>query len=175
VTNALARHRGLRLALALAVTALVALVATAAAPAVAPKTTLGDVEPDVMCVSCNVALNVAESPQADRTRVEIKRLIAQGLTKKQIEDQLVKEYGPRILALPSHKGFNLAVYWVPIAVGLLLVGGVAFIVPRWVRRGREARAAEAAAQAGTAGANGGSHLSVADERRLDAELERFDA
>ncbi len=153
--------------------ALTAAVLAPAAVAVQPKTTLGEVEPDVMCVSCNVALNVAESPQADATRNEIRRLIARGLTKQQIEDQLVREYGPRVLALPSHKGFNLAAYWVPILVGLLLVGTIAVLVPRWVRRGRAGGQAIAPDRSGGAVANGGGPISPSDERRLDDELEQF--
>ena len=72
----------IRLALALA---LVAVLALAAAPAhAAPSASLTDIEDEVMCVVCNVPLNVAESPQADRERALIRSLIAQGKTKPQI-------------------------------------------------------------------------------------------
>ena len=90
-----------------------------------------------------------------------------------LEDQLVREYGPRVLALPSHKGFNLAAYWVPILVGLLLVGTIAVLVPRWVRRGRAGGQAIAPDRSGGAVTNGGGPISPSDERRLDDELEQF--
>ena len=41
---------------------------TAASAAPKPKTTLADVEDEVMCVLCGTALNVADSAQADRER-----------------------------------------------------------------------------------------------------------
>ena len=52
----------------LLVVVLALLVSAPGALAVAPKASLGDLQDEVMCVSCNVALNVAESPQADATR-----------------------------------------------------------------------------------------------------------
>jgi cytochrome c-type biogenesis protein CcmH len=119
-----------------------------------------------MCVSCNGALNVAESAQADATRAEIRRLIAQGLTKQQIKDRLVAEYGPRVLALPQTKGFSLSAYWVPIAVGLALLLLLAAIVPRWLRKSRDGGDDDED--------DGGETLSDTDARRLDAELARFD-
>ena len=104
-------------------------VAAPAAGAVEPRASLGDLQDEVMCVSCNVVLNVAESPQADATRRQITALIDRGYTKQQIKDELVKEYGPQVLALPDTKGFNLAVYLVPILVALGLIGLVAFLIP----------------------------------------------
>jgi cytochrome c-type biogenesis protein CcmH len=140
-----------------------------AAPAVAApaRASLGDIEDEVMCVSCNVSLNVAESPQADATRREIERLIARGDTKQQIKDQLVNEYGSRVLALPSTKGFNLAVYLVPILVGLGLLGLVIYLVPHWRRRGREEDARDPSTT--------GPEINDADARRLATELDRYDA
>lgn len=151
---------------ALLTLALLALLAPAAVAAT-PQTTLGAVEAEVMCVSCNVALNVAESPQADATRAEIRRLIAQGLTKQEIKDRLIAQYGDRVLALPQTKGFSLAAYWVPIAVGIGLLVVLALVVPRWLRKNRRDGDAGPDAPAGPA-------LSDADTRRLDAELARFD-
>jgi hypothetical protein len=57
----------IRRALALLV-AFTALAAPAAALAAQPRTTLNDIEDEVMCVVCGVPLNIAESPQADRER-----------------------------------------------------------------------------------------------------------
>jgi cytochrome c-type biogenesis protein CcmH len=147
--------------------ALLALLTPAAALGITPKTSLTDVEDEVMCVSCNVSLNVAESPQANATRDEIRRLIAQGLTKQQIKDRLVAEYGDRVLALPQTKGFSLAAYLVPIAVGIGLLVLLAVMIPLWRRRSRRD------------GSDDGDDVVVpladADARRLDAELARFDS
>jgi cytochrome c-type biogenesis protein CcmH len=146
---------------------LVALTAVvpAAALAAAPRASLPDVEDEVMCPVCGTALNLAESPQADRERAFIQRLIDQGKTKAQIKAALEDQYGPRVLALPKAKGFNLAAYLVPIALGLAALLALAFTVPRWVRR----RPATSTAPAE------GADISAADRARLDEDLARYDA
>ena len=50
---------------------------------------------------CGVALNVAESPQADAERAYIRRADRRGQDKQQIKDALVAEYGDNVLALPK--------------------------------------------------------------------------
>ena len=136
--------------------------APAAAAAPTPRTSLPDVEKDVMCPVCGLPLNVAESPQADRERVYIRSLIAQGETKDQIKRALVNQFGPGVLALPSRSGFDLVVYVVPIVVVIVLAALVALLLPRWRRRSRAADAIAAPA------------LSSAETARLDADLARFD-
>jgi cytochrome c-type biogenesis protein CcmH len=133
---------------------------SAAAP---PRASLPDIEDEVMCTSCRIPLNIAESPQADRQRALIRNLIAAGLTKEQIKRRLVVEYGENVLALPKESGFGIAAYAVPAAVVLLLGGGLALLIPRWRRRGSEA-ADEAAP----------TELSDVDEERLDEELVRYE-
>lgn len=149
-----------------AVTGLAPAAATASAPAPAaaptPRTSLPDVEKDVMCPVCGLPLNVAESPQADRERVYIRSLIAQGQTKDQIKRALVNQFGPGVLALPSRSGFDLVVYVVPIVVVIVLATLVALLLPRWRRRSRAADAIATPA------------LSSAETARLDADLARFD-
>src|SRR5688572_19210078 len=78
----------------------VALVLAAAAPALAaePRTTLPDVEDEVMCVECGTALNVSTSPVADQEREFIRRRIADGMSKDEIKAALVAEYGEQVLA-----------------------------------------------------------------------------
>jgi hypothetical protein len=60
--------------------AALALALGVAAPAFAatPRTTLPDVEDEVMCTQCGTALNISEAPSADRQRAFIRTLIAQG-------------------------------------------------------------------------------------------------
>jgi cytochrome c-type biogenesis protein CcmH len=142
--------------------------APAARAAQPPRASFNDVEAALMCDTCNVPLNVAESPRADQERREIKQLIAQGLTKQQILDRFKAEYGPSVLALPQRGGFSLAVYVVPVAVVLALLGLLAVVLPRWRRRPR----ADDAAEADTEGS--GQTLSLADRRRLEEDLARYD-
>jgi cytochrome c-type biogenesis protein CcmH len=136
----------------------------ARAGAVAPRTTLPVIERQVMCVTCKIPLNVAESPQADRERAFIRGLIAEGHTEAQIKSALVAQYGQAVLALPSPKGFDLAAYVVPAAVVLALAALLALLLPNWRRRARAqaTRTSEA------------PELSASDSARLDADLERFD-
>jgi cytochrome c-type biogenesis protein CcmH len=137
-----------------------------AAPALAaePRTSLPDVEDEVMCPSCNTALNVAESPQAYRQREFIRQLVAQGLTKEQVKQRLVDEYGRDVLALPDDDGIGLAAYLVPIAVVAALVALLALLLPRWRRSGRRPVVPAAA----------GPSASDAELRRLDEDLRRRD-
>jgi len=158
-----------RLALATTVAALLLTVtasATHAGPAPAPRTSLHAVESEVMCVSCGVALAIAESPQADAERREITRLIAQGKTKQEILDSLVITYGDRVLASPKEEGFGLAAYLVPIAIVLAMLAGLAVYLPGW-RRNRDGDASSAPAA-------DGPPLTDADSQRLAEDLARYD-
>jgi cytochrome c-type biogenesis protein CcmH/NrfF len=137
------------------------LAATAPALAAATRTTLPQMEVQVMCVVCKTPLAVANGPQADRERSEIRRLIAQGKTEQQIKDALVAEYGARVLALPPSGGFNLAAYLIPIALFLGALGALAIALPRWRRRTQVPAASSAP-------------LSAEDARRLDEDLARYD-
>lgn len=147
-----------------------AVLALAAAPAGAatPRASFNDIEDEVMCITCNVPLNIANSPQADEERAEIKALIAKGLTKQQILDQLVADLGPNILADPPRDGFNVTTWLVPIGA----IGGVGVVLllalPRWRRRSAAGAPASGVAPAGPA-------LDPDDLRRLDEDLAATDA
>jgi cytochrome c-type biogenesis protein CcmH/NrfF len=159
-----------------ALTALLALaaalaLAAPAAQAAEPKASLPDIEDEVMCVSCNVALNVAESPQAYRQREFIRDLVEQGLTKEQIKDRLVAEYGSAVLAMPEDDGIGLAAYLVPVAAVLGLAAVALLVLPRWRRR---ARAAAAAAGTPAGAVPAGPAVTDEELRRLDEDLRRFD-
>lgn len=154
------------LRLAVLVLALCAAAAPPAAHAAQPRTSVPDVEDEVMCVSCHVPLFIAESPQANREKAFIGQLVDQGLTKQQVKARLVAEYGEEVLAMPeSHDGIGKAAYVVPIAVVLALLAAAAFLLPRWRRRAPAPATGLAAA---------GPSISDAELRRLDDDLQRFD-
>ena len=120
--------------LAVVVVAL-ALVGPAAA-CVQPRTSLAFLEGQVMCPTCHTTLDQSDSPAARQIVAFISEKIAKCWTAQQIEAALVKNYGQAILAQPSHKGFDLLAWWLPIA-GVLGGGLVlAFGVWRW-SRGRD--------------------------------------
>jgi cytochrome c-type biogenesis protein CcmH len=147
----------------LAALALLSLPAGAVA-ADCPKTTLAAVEADVMCPVCGTPLGLAtEAPQANRQRALIQRLVDRCRSKQEIEEILVAQYGPGVLALPKADGFNLSAYLVPAAIVLLAAGGVAVAARRW--RGGGGRPGAGAA---------GPPEDGAAAKRLDADLERYE-
>ena len=150
-------------ALLLIAAALVAATA-ASALAAAPRTSLADVEDEVMCLECKTPLNVSVSDVADQERDYISELIAQGKTKQQVKDALVAEYGPGVLAEPSRGGFDLTAWLVPLLAVLAALALVLVTARRW--RGTRATAGP--------GPDGDVGLDPDDERRLDAELAAFD-
>ncbi|HEY2535835.1 MAG TPA: cytochrome c-type biogenesis protein CcmH [Solirubrobacteraceae bacterium] len=133
-------------------------------PSSAPaRASLPAIERRVMCVTCKIPLIVAESPQADRERVFIRGLIAEGKTEPEIESALVSQYGPTALGLPSAHGFDLTAYLVPLAAVLALLATFALLLPRWRRRTRAAPDSPSVPA-----------LGAAERARLDADLARFD-
>jgi cytochrome c-type biogenesis protein CcmH len=149
-------------ALLLAAGALAGPTASTAAAA-SPRTSLPVIERQVMCVTCKIPLNVAQSPQADRERAYIQSLIDLGYSEAQVKRALVGQYGPTVLGLPGAHGFDLAAYLVPAAVVLALLLTLAVLLPRWRRRVAGSRPAPPAVT-----------LDPADAERLESDLERFD-
>jgi cytochrome c-type biogenesis protein CcmH len=147
-----------------ALAALAALMAFAATASAAPRASLIEIEKEVMCPVCGTLLQLAESPQAQREKAFIKRLIAEGKTEAQIKDELVAEYGDAVLALPKGSGFSLSAYVVPIVAFLVAVVALAIGVMRW-RRAGDGSDKDGDAPRGPSGE---------DADRLDADLARYD-
>jgi cytochrome c-type biogenesis protein CcmH/NrfF len=143
--------------------ALLALVPPAAGAAT-PQTSLSEVESEVMCPVCGTLLELAESPQAQREKVFVKRLVAEGASKEQIKDALVAEYGQEVLALPEGDGFSLSAYVVPIVAFIVAAIALALGVWKWRRAGGPS-------DRGGPEAGGPS---AAESERLDADLARYD-
>ena len=148
------------------IAALLALLAALGAPAVAvgASASFNDVEDELMCDTCNVPLDIAQSPRADQERREIRTLIAQGLTKQQILDRFKAEYGANVLAEPKGGGASVTVWAVPAAIIVAAVVAIALLLPRW----RRARAASPEVPDDT------PELSATDTRRLEQDLARYD-
>jgi cytochrome c-type biogenesis protein CcmH len=146
---------------ALIAVATLALALPAVAVAQCPKTTLGDIEDEVMCPVCGTPLSLAtEAPQAERQRELIQRLIADCRSKEQIKTVLVAEFGEGVLALPDDEGFDLAAYLVPALAILLAAGALGFAALRWRRARQEPTAA--------------SPPSGAASTRLDEDMDRYE-
>src|ERR1700757_3988324 len=107
----------------------VALVFAAPAAACAhPRTSLNYLQGQVMCPTCHTTLDMSDSLAAQQIKGFIAKRIAACWTAQHIESALVANYGQAILAAPSHKGFDLLAWWLPIARvlggALVLAAGV---------------------------------------------------
>jgi len=135
----------------------------AAAACTQPRTSQAYLDGQVMCPTCHTTLDMSDSQAAVQIKVFIAKKIAACWTAKEIETALVANYGQQILAAPSHKGFDLLAWWLPILGVLAGALALAFGVWRWSRR-RPDEPAEPV----------GSGLDEEDERRLDEVLARFE-
>jgi cytochrome c-type biogenesis protein CcmH/NrfF len=133
--------------------------------AAAPRTSLSEISSEVMCPVCGTLLELAESPQAQREKAFISRLVAAGRTKEQIKDRLVAEYGTEVLALPQGSGFDLSAYLVPVIAFVVAAVALALGVLRWRRAGDRPGPGEGPPPDGP---------SAADSERLEADLARYD-
>jgi cytochrome c-type biogenesis protein CcmH len=140
------------------------LLSGTAVTAAASPPRLTEIEAEVMCPVCGTLLELAESPQAQRERAFIARLLAAGRTRAQVKDALLAQYGPRVLALPRATGFDLSAYLVPALAFLLAAAALALGVRRWRRNARQDSSKQPveAAPEGDAAA------------RLDADIARYD-
>jgi cytochrome c-type biogenesis protein CcmH len=146
--------------------AALALALLAPAAGAAERASLTEIEKQVMCPVCGTLLQLAESPQAQRERVFIDRLIDEGKSEAEVKDALVAEYGDEVLALPPGSGFSLSAYLVPILALLLAALALAIGVMRWRRAGD--------GPGGDDGAVRPAAPSERDSERLDADLARYD-
>ena len=148
--------------------ALAALLLAAPAAASESHPTQGELESELMCPICaGETLAQSDTAPAQRIKAYIASRIADGATKSQIKDELVTQWGQRILAAPPRHGFNLLAWVLPL-VGLM--GGAAILgvlAWRWTRVREPEPAPEQWAL-------NGHPLGPDEERRLDEELARFD-
>jgi cytochrome c-type biogenesis protein CcmH/NrfF len=147
----------------LAVVAAALMLAGPAAACAHPRTSLPYLEGQVMCPICHTTLDQSDSAAARQIEAFIAQKIAACWTAERIESALVAHYGPQILAAPTHRGFDLLAWWLPIAGVLAGAIVLAIGVWRWSRR-REPEPEEPTE----------SGLDEETERRLDDLLARFD-
>jgi cytochrome c-type biogenesis protein CcmH len=143
--------------------ALVVVAVAAPAAAACPRTTVGDLEDEIMCPVCGTSLATAgDAPLAVQQRRLIDQLVKRCKSKDEIKDALVAQYGENVLADPEPEGFDLSAWAVPglgIAAGLAIA---AFAAVRW-RRKRTPR--PLAASSGPA---------APDAARLDEDMRRYE-
>jgi cytochrome c-type biogenesis protein CcmH len=106
-------------------------------------------------------VDVHESEAALEVRRDVRARLEAGQTKQQILDAYVAAYGTHILASPPARGFDLALYLVPLFVMALTLFGLGVVLRRY-----EERAIVAPAEPATAAPDA--------EARLDEELRDLD-
>jgi cytochrome c-type biogenesis protein CcmH/NrfF len=141
-----------------AIAATAALIASLlpAAAALGAETSLPDIEDEVMCPICGTTLELSDSPQAERERQLIRRLVDRGDSKEEIKDALVAEYGDEVLAVPDRDGFDLTAWIVPALAALIAVAALAVGATRLRREADEPTAPAA--------------LDAADRGRLERDM-----
>ena len=140
------------------------LVAAALAGTLIPQAFAGpspaDLEAELVCPTCKTTLDQSDAPVARRMKQIVRERLAAGATEDEIKAELVAQFGTGVLAEPPKSGFDLLAWVVPLALlggGALGVGALAWA---WSRHRAGGEATDA--------------LDPADERRIDAELARFD-
>ena len=126
-----------------------------------------EVQSNLMCdCGCGQLLGTCECERAEEMRTMIRGMMDKGMTKEEILNSFVSQYGESILAAPTKKGFNLIAYILPF-VGLLAGVIVAVIfVRKWAFSGRKEAAAEAESK--------GSGLNDEMQKKIDDELKKFE-
>jgi cytochrome c-type biogenesis protein CcmH len=147
----------------LVLTLLVALALAPVAAASERHPTLGDLEGEVICPTCHTTLDQSSSPIATRMKAFIGARIRAGDTKSEIEQKLVAQFGPEVLARPSKHGLDLFAWLLPLAVLVVGAAGLGAAIWKWRGSAREpARPSPAP-------------LDPDVEQRIDEELARFEA
>ena len=145
---------------ALALCALAA--ALISAPAVAAPSP-ADLEAELVCPVCGTTLDQSDAPVAQRMKQIIRQRLAAGATEAQIKAELVDQFGPGVLAEPPKSGFDLLAWLVPLAILFVGAVGVGLAAWGWSRRRGDGEPRSRA------------ELDPELERRVDAELRRFDS
>ena len=124
--------------------------------------TLGELEGEVVCPTCHTTIDQSSSPIAQRMKLFISARIRAGDTKSEIEQKLVAQFGPEVIAKPSRHGFDLVAWVLPLV--LLLGGAAAVAVAAWRWRKASPRPPDEPAEP----------LDPDVERRIDEELAAFE-
>jgi cytochrome c-type biogenesis protein CcmH/NrfF len=147
---------------------------SASAPASASKANLIDLEDEVMCVICGRPLSTSGGAAADDERAFIQTLIDQGLDKRQIKEQMVREYGQDAL-VEDRSPIAGAAPIIAAVVGAVSIG----VLLRRRRTGRRDELSGSDAAAGSAGPGSDPDAAAThapakptadDDARIDAEL-----
>ena len=160
----------------------VGLVLMLAAPVVmaqqGPTPTLDQINAvarELYCPLCNgVRLDTCELQACIQMRQVISDKLAGGVSKEQIKQEFVAEYGPKVLGEPPSSGLDLFAWILPIAA---IVAGAAWLLytaRRWTRQPEAAPASAPATLEATATATAASTEEVTDAYLAQVEADLAD-
>lgn len=111
----------------------ISLVVVILVPFEALALVVDDVAGNLICqCGCTMVVTSCQCGTADQMRTLIQGKIDKGETKEMIIKYFVDQYGEKVLASPTKKGFNLTA-WITPFVAILLGGAIIFfLVRRWV-------------------------------------------
>ncbi|MFH0941990.1 MAG: cytochrome c-type biogenesis protein CcmH [Chloroflexota bacterium] len=96
-----------------------------------------DIEKELMCqCGCTMVVDVCDCETANQIRAKITELMDQGQGKDQILAYFVGQYGEKMLASPTKKGFNLVAWVSPFAAVAAGSAALFFILRAWARKGK---------------------------------------
>lgn len=96
-----------------------------------------DIQNELICqCGCTMVVAPCDCETANQMRALIASKISEGQNKDQIIGYFVAQYGEKVLAAPTKKGFNLTVWVLPFVA--IAAGGIAisFILRTWVWKGK---------------------------------------
>ena len=117
-----------------AIVVLLLVLVPSVALAAQPQFSMTEIETELMCPTCQTRLDLSHAPAAEQIRSYVEQKRAQGWTKQQVKDALVKDFGPSVLAAPPASGIGLVAWLVPAG---LVIGGVGVVIALtlvWRRR-----------------------------------------
>ena len=80
---------------------------------------------DLMCPVCDgLTLEQSQATPALDMKEEIKKMVVQGMSDKEIKNHFVAKFGVEILANPPKKGFDTLVWVAPLVFGFF---GIVFL------------------------------------------------
>lgn len=91
----------------------------------------------LMCqCGCGKLLDVCEMETAQQMKDLIAQKLDEGWDKDRIINYLITQYGEKVLAAPTKKGFNLTAWLTPFAVIIAGASVIWLLVAEWVKRRR---------------------------------------
>lgn len=149
---------------------LLSLAGTALAQTPTPNQ-INAVAKDLWCPLCNgVRLDNCELQACIQMKEVIAQKLMAGESKEQIKTYFVQQYGEVVLGAPANEGFNRLVWLLPVLIGVVGAGWLAFLVRSWMRRAAQGTASSSTRTASATG----EKSQDAYLKRVNDELKKYE-